>query len=264
MAAGAPSGAADAGAASAGAGAAAGGEPHPRISAARQRWETAAVLFPCRRVPAGTIVCWGPRRNPAKRFRWGEEEQGSEAQFSPSLGGNEAKRTLRRRVSPGRATYFLPAQKVGKDAHRGSASGSTWSQGRSMLTVGHPLRTPGLRGVKPVRRSNDRRPSSTRIPRTAAPGLLPTKLAALLRRLRAPNLGVQACGSAPLTAQAPKCHAIPGAPVGCNSRSIRMHKAAGRRGNLCSRESRTPEREGRTPTERGDTKGGAPPWAHFW
>ena len=28
----------------------------------------------------------------------GEEEQGSEAQFSPPLGGNEAKRTLRRRA----------------------------------------------------------------------------------------------------------------------------------------------------------------------
>ena len=30
----------------------------------------------------------------------GEDEQGSEAQFSPSSGGNEAKRTLRGRVSP--------------------------------------------------------------------------------------------------------------------------------------------------------------------
>ena len=60
----------------------------------------------------------GPRRNPAKRFRWGEEEQGSEAQFSPSLGGNGAKRTLRRRVSP-EGDLLLHAQKVGKDALRG-------------------------------------------------------------------------------------------------------------------------------------------------
>ena len=40
----------------------------------------------------------------------GEEEQGSEAQFSPTFGGNETKRTLRRRVSP-EAEFLLARAK---------------------------------------------------------------------------------------------------------------------------------------------------------
>ena len=112
----------------------------------------------------------------------GEDEQGSKAQFSPSLGGNEAKRTLRgrgfgpraeflsappernqragdsaacgRRDAPPimrprfrlRATYFSHGRKVGKSPHRGSASDSTWSQGRSMLIVGHPPKNPRFTG----------------------------------------------------------------------------------------------------------------------
>ena len=109
--------------------------------------------------------------------------------------------------------------------------------------------------------SIDRRTVST----LCAPlgGLRPgaTKLAALLRRLWAPGAGVQACGPAPLTAQAPKCLAAPGAPVGWDSRSIRMHKPGGRRGNRRNRGFRTPEREGRSATERGVHRGFAP-YAH--
>ena len=94
-----------------------------------------------------------------------------------------------------------------------------------------------------MRHANARRASST-LP-AAHGGLRPFAVLPCnpLRRSWAPTHGVQACGSAPLTAQAPKCHAIPGAPVGCNSRSIRMHKAAGRRGKHCTVKSRTPERE---------------------
>ena len=47
----------------------------------------------------------------------------------------------------------------------------------------------------------------------------------------------------------PEGPAIPGAPMGCNSRSISMHKAAGRRGNRRSRGSRTPESEVGTSTD---------------
>ena len=49
--------------------------------------------------------------------------------------------------------------------------------------------------------------------------------------------------------QAPKCPARPGAPVGCDSRSIQMHKAGGRRGKLRSRGFRTPESEVGTSTD---------------
>ena len=80
----------------------------------------------------------------------------------------------------------------------------------------------------------------------------------LLRRLWAPGAGVQACGPAPLTAQGLKYPARPGAPVGWDSRSIRMQKPGGRRGKLCSRESRTPEREARSATERGVSRGPSP------
>ena len=41
----------------------------------------------------------------------GEDEQGSEAQFSPSLGGNEAKRTLRRRGFGLQAEFLLARAK---------------------------------------------------------------------------------------------------------------------------------------------------------
>ena len=80
-------------------------------------------------------------------------------------------------------------------------------------------------------------------------------------RLWAPAFGVQACGSAPLTAQAPKCLAAPGGPVGCRHQRISTHKAAGRRGNRRNRGFRTPEREGRSATERGVHRGSAP-YAH--
>ena len=124
----------------------------------------------------------------------GEEEQGSEAQFSPPLGGNEAKRTLRRRVSPGRATYFLPAQKVGKDAHRGCASDSHGAKGAPCSQSATPYVPPVYGGAKQVPVSIDRRTGST----LCAPlgGLRPgaAKPAALLRRLWAPGAGVQACG----------------------------------------------------------------------
>ena len=45
-----------------------------------------------------------------------------------------------------RATYFSHGRKVGKSPHRGSASDSTWSQGRSMLIVGHPPMYPRFTG----------------------------------------------------------------------------------------------------------------------
>ena len=41
----------------------------------------------------------------------GEDEQGSKAQFSPSLGGNEAKRTLRRRGFGLRADLLFSREK---------------------------------------------------------------------------------------------------------------------------------------------------------
>ena len=109
-----------------------------------------------------------------------------------------------------------------------------------------------------MRPSNDRRTVSTLC--ASLGGLRPgaAKLAPLLRRLWAPGLGVQACGSAPLTARTPKCLAAPGVPVGWDSRSIRMQEPGGRRGNRRSRGSRTPEREGRTSTERGVSRGSSP------
>ena len=158
-----------------------------------------------------------------------------------------------------RATYFLHAQKVGKDAHRGT---NPSDKGRPPGFA--PLRTPVYGGAELVPVSIDRRTVST----LCAPlgGLRPgaTKLAALLPRLWAPTLGVQACGPASLTAHTPKCPARPGAPVGCGYQSIRMQKPGRRQWNRCNRGSRTPEREERSATERGDTQGGAPPWAHFW
>ena len=77
-------------------------------------------------------------------------------------------------------------------------------------------------------------------------------------RLWAPTLGVQAWGSAPLTAQAPKCPANLGAPWGRRDQSVGTQEAGGRRGNWRNLESRTPEREGRTPTERGVSRGSSP------
>ena len=119
-----------------------------------------------------------------------------------------------------------------------------------MLTVAPPPKNPRFYGsaeLVPV--STDRRTVST----LCAPlgGLRPgaTKHAALLRRLWAPGAGVQACGSAPLTAHTPKCPAWPGAPVGWDSRSIRLHEPGGRRGKLGNRGSRTPEREVGTSTD---------------
>ena len=50
----------------------------------------------------------------------GEDEQGSEAQFSPSSGGNEAKRTLRRRGFAPRASSFRHRPKETKGRLRGA------------------------------------------------------------------------------------------------------------------------------------------------
>ena len=165
--------------------------------------------------------------------------------------------------SPGRASSFRHRPKGTKGRLRGCASGSASApKGGASLTVGPPPKDPRFYGsaeLMPV--STDRRTVST----LCAPlgGLRPgaTKHAALLRRLWAPGAGVQACGSAPLTAHTPKCPAWPGAPVGWDSRSIRLHEPGGRRGKLGNRGSRTPEREGCSPTERGGIpKGGMPPF----
>ena len=57
----------------------------------------------------------------------------------------------------------------------------------------------------------------------------------------------------------PQGPARPGAPMGCNSPSIRMQEPGGRRGKPGNRGSRTPEREERTPTERGGYPRGVRP-----
>ena len=83
-----------------------------------------------------------------------------------------------------------------------------------------PYVPPFYGGAELVPVSIDRRTVST----LCAPlgGLRPgaAKPAALLRRLWAPGAGVQACGTAPLTAHTPKCIAIPGALVAASSISF--------------------------------------------
>ena len=111
--------------------------------------------------------------------------------------------------------------------------------------------------------SIDRRTVST----LCAPlgGLRPgtTKLAPLLCRLRAPGLGVQACGPVPLTAQAPKCSANLGAPVGCRFRSIRMQKPGGRRGS-CAAAGSGRRKEKNAVQLSGGYPGGPPPGHALW
>ena len=91
--------------------------------------------------------------------------------------------------------------------------------------------------------SIDRRTGST----LCAPlgGLRPgaTKLAPLLRRLRAPGAGVQACGPAPLTVRHAGGPNPARRPGGCDIQSMRMQEAGGRRWKLRNRGSRTPEGE---------------------
>ena len=108
--------------------------------------------------------------------------------------------------------------------------------------------------------SIDRRTVST----LCAPlgGLRPgaTELAALLRRLWAPGAGVQACGSTPLTAQAPKCYAIPGAPVGAIAKAYGCTRpeAAGGTGAAAG-PGRRKERDA-VQLSGGIPKGGTPPF----
>ena len=148
-------------------------------------------------------------------------------------------------VSPGRATYFLHAQKVGTDAHRGT---NPSDKGRPPGF--DPLRTPVFTGEQNwcVTLTTGVRllthPATQGGSRPFA--VLPYNL---LHRLWAPHLGVQACWPAPLTAYTPKCPAIPGAPVGRRYQSVRTQEAGGRRGNRRSRESRPPESERGTATD---------------
>ena len=112
--------------------------------------------------------------------------------------------------------------------------------------------------------SIDRRTVST----LCAPlgGLRPgaTKLASLLRRLRAPGLGVQACGPAPLTARAPKCLAAPGAypgPQGPKHKGRRRPGAVDGTGATAS-QGRRKERD--APQLSGGCIGGSPPMRTLW
>ena len=73
----------------------------------------------------------------------GEEEQGSGRSFRRPWAETKLSGLCDDEVSPGRATYFLRAQKVGKDAHRGT---NPSDKGRPPGFA--PLRTPGLRGSR--------------------------------------------------------------------------------------------------------------------
>ena len=108
-------------------------------------------------------------------------------------------------VSPGRASSFSHARKGTKSAHRGT---NPSDKGRPPGF--DPLRTPGLRGRKIGAVSYSWRASSTLS--ATQDGLRPFSDLTCHSdsRLWAPGAGVQACGSAPLTAQAPKCPAQPG------------------------------------------------------
>ena len=176
--------------------------------------------------PAPAGGGFGPRAE----FLSAPPERNQRAGDSAACGRRDAPPIMRPRFRL-RATYFSHGRKVGKSPHRGSASDSTWSQGRSMLIVGHPpMYPPVYGGAKLVPVSNDRRTVST----LCAPlgGLRPgaTKLAPLLRRLWAPAFGVQACGSAPLTAHKLKCFAVPGGYPG--PQAPKRKNAGGRRPSM--------------------------------
>ena len=84
-----------------------------------------------------------------------------------------------------------------------------------------------------------------------------------ISRLRAPNLGVQACGSAPLTAQAPECIARPGAPVGGMTKAYgcRRPEAVDGTGAAASHARR---KERNAVQLSGGYPGGPPPGHALW
>ncbi len=79
--------------------------------------------------PAAASAQWGPRRKPAERLRWGEEE-GMERAESPPPGGDGAERNFFRRGSrgavgrAGRACVFVAGAKLGG---RGMDIGIRWA-----------------------------------------------------------------------------------------------------------------------------------------
>ena len=140
-------------------------------------------------------------------------------------------------------------------------------QGRASLTVGHPLRTP------------ERATGASVAVRASLPGarilILPTThgglrpFAEVTCEAPAPPMGAyilcSSLRSAPLTAQAPKCYAIPGAPPGLQA--PKQTDAGGRRPWMEPAQPRVQDagkRGAHSNWAGGIPKGGTPPFGRFF
>ena len=172
----------------------------------------------CRRVPASPMDCrfshrrafGAPAETQRQRFRWGEDEQGSGRSFRRPWAETKPSGLCDDEFRPEGRVPFGTARKEPKGgiggrppirkepralhAHSRPPPKNPWFTGeqnrcQSLLTGAHLLT-----------------PSATH----GGPRPFAQVTCSSVPRLRAPGAGVQACGSALLTAHTPKCITIPG------------------------------------------------------